>query len=145
MTRIFKDEAVKFETAVLDGNGDFVLGLTVTYEIRKCADDSLVASGTMSAVGNVYSASYTFADTGEYRILYTTPDTYENGFENVLVDEYDSYKADVNGINLRTTELHELAGLNSANPLVVNRTSRRTGTINQSINGNTDQVIVRRL
>ncbi|MBI3990960.1 MAG: hypothetical protein HY350_02310 [Candidatus Omnitrophica bacterium] len=93
---VFKDKAHKLELMVLDDNGDFVTGITVTYEIRKAADDTLVTSGTMTEENKVYTAGYTFTELGTYRVKYTTPTTYENGFENiVVVDEfaYDSIAA----------------------------------------------------
>lgn len=153
----------KFETAVIDANGDFDTGLTVTYEIRKCLDDSLIASGTMAGVGSVYSATYTFTEIGEYRVKYITPDTYENGFESVIVDDYVKYKADVSGLALETSlvplakeatlaadalkvqELHELSGLDAAKPLVVTRKLRKVGTISQTLLGTANEVVVQRL
>ena len=75
------------ENAITDQNGDFVSGLTVTYEVRKSVDNSLVASGTMTEEGDVYKISISFSVEGQYRALYITPTGYENGTETILVED----------------------------------------------------------
>ena len=98
MFRIFKNILHYLELTVVDIDGKFVSGLAVTYEVRKCVDNTLVASGAMAEVSSVYTVSISIADVGEYRVKYFTPPTYEDGFENLLVDDYDSYKANVSGL-----------------------------------------------
>jgi hypothetical protein len=75
----------KFDLSIIDENGAFVTGLTIAYEIRDVSDNGLVTSGTMTPVGDLYVITYTFTEVGQYRILYYTPEGYENGNEEVLV------------------------------------------------------------
>ena len=94
----FKNISYKLETIITDLVGNFVSGLIVNYEIRKCSDDSVISSGTMSEVNSVYVKEITFTEVGEYRVKYITPEGYENGFENIVVDEYDNYKVNISDI-----------------------------------------------
>jgi hypothetical protein len=84
-----KDTIGYLETSIINIDGQFKSGLTVTYEIRSCVDDSLVASGTLSEVGTsgVYKTSYTFTNAGQYRFLVTPPIGYESGMEDIIVEE----------------------------------------------------------
>jgi hypothetical protein len=75
----------KLDLSIIDEVGNFVSGLTIDYEIRKSSDNSLVDSGIMTEVGDLYVISYTFLEVGQYRILYFTPEGYENGSEEILV------------------------------------------------------------
>jgi len=86
MITLYKNIAYKLELVVLDNDGKFTPGLTVTYEIRKCSDDSLFASGTMSETSSVYYVDVTFTVNAEYKVKYVTPVGYENGFEEILVE-----------------------------------------------------------
>lgn len=85
----------KLEVSLIDENGNFVSGLTITYELRKSSDNSLVDSGTLIEEGNIYAASVTINEVGQYRIIYFTPSEYENGTEDIVVDTYDNFRADV--------------------------------------------------
>ena len=87
MKKFIKDTTYYLENAITDQNGDFVSGLTVTYEVRKSVDNSLVASGTMTEEGDVYKISISFSVEGQYRALYITPTGYENGTETILVED----------------------------------------------------------
>jgi hypothetical protein len=87
MITFYKDIAYKLELVVLDDVGKFAPGLTITYEIRKCLDNSLFASGTMSEISSVYYTDVTFTVSAEYRVKYTTPAGYENGFDEILVED----------------------------------------------------------
>ena len=70
--------------------------LTITYEIRKSSDNSLFTSGTMIEVGStgIYQTStVSFNNLGKYRIEYTTPITYENMIDDILIiDSTDEIK-----------------------------------------------------
>lgn len=103
MITLYKNIAYKLELVVLDNDGKFAPGLTVTYEIRKCSDDSLFASGTMSETSSVYYVNIIFTEVAEYRIKYVTPTGYEDGFEDILVEDYDNYKANVSALALDST------------------------------------------
>lgn len=93
--RIFKDIPYKLETTITDLVGNFISGLSIDYEVRKCLDNSIVSSGTMLEVNSVYTKEITLTEVGEYRVKYITPEGFENGFENIIVDEYDNYKVNI--------------------------------------------------
>ena len=85
------------ETTVIDSLGEFIDGLTITYEVRKSDDDSLYASGTMNDVGAAYKSdnAISYPDVGQYRVIYYTPPGYENGLEGIIVvDEIDAAAAE---------------------------------------------------
>lgn len=85
---LFKDENYKLDLGVIDRRGDFKSGLTVTYELRKSSDNSLVTLGTMTEVGSsgVYqTSSLSINSLGKYRIEYVTPNKYENIIIDILV------------------------------------------------------------
>lgn len=84
------------ETTVIDSLGDFIDGLVITYEVRKSDDDSIYASGSMIDVGAAYKSDVVIAypDIGQYRVIYFTPQGYENGLEGIIVvDEIDAAAA----------------------------------------------------
>jgi len=83
----FKDKAGYLEVSVVDDNGDFVTGLTITYEVRDISDNSLFASGTLTAAGNIYKAAITFTSVGQYTAIYTTPAGYQNLTEIFTLEE----------------------------------------------------------
>jgi len=88
MKTLFKDQSSILEIAMLDDLGDFVSGLTITYEVRDTSN-ILIISGITSEINNIYSFSYTFDTNGVYRLKYLTPTDYENGFEQIkIVDNY---------------------------------------------------------
>ena len=97
MKTFYINQIAYLELSVLDVNGDFISGLTVTYEIRKSSDNSLFASGTMSEISSVYTISAMFIIIGEYRVKYITPIGYEDGFENIYIDNYNNFKSDIGG------------------------------------------------
>lgn len=72
--------------AVIDNNGNYITGLTVTFEVRKSSDNSLYASGTLTSVGNIYINNVTMTTLDKYYVLYITPSGYENGEEELVVD-----------------------------------------------------------
>ena len=87
-TKIEKNTTYYLEILVTDKKGDPVTGLSLTYGIYKSLDNSLVTSGSLTDVGNgMYQASYSFDTVGQYRVLYTTPQTYSNEVETILVIE----------------------------------------------------------
>lgn len=90
MVTYIKQNTSHFLIAViLDNQGNYKLSLTITYEVRKSADNSLVISGTLTNIGNIYTDSIILTDIGEYYILYFTPSKYENGIENIIVQSSD--------------------------------------------------------
>ena len=84
--KVIKNIPTNFEVAIQDNYGKFVSGLTITYEVRKCSDDSVVTSGTATETNNVYHFTYTFTTAEQYRLEWTTPATYEDGFDTIEVE-----------------------------------------------------------
>lgn len=84
--KVTKNILTNFEVAIQDNYGKFVSGLTVGYEVRKCSDDSVVTSGTATETNNVYHFSYTFTTAEQYRLEWTTPAGYEDGFDTIEVE-----------------------------------------------------------
>ena len=84
--KVIKGIATNFEVAIQDNYGKFVSGLTVDYEVRKCSDDSVVTSGTATETNNVYHFTYTFTSAEQYRLEWTTPAGYEDGFDTIEVE-----------------------------------------------------------
>lgn len=119
MITLYKNIAYKLELVVLDNNGKFTPGLTVTYEIRKCSDNSLFDSGTMSETSSVYYVDVTFTESAEYRIKYVTPTGYENGFTDILVEDYDNYKANVSALALDATVAKEAQATINKDAIIV--------------------------
>jgi len=102
-TTIFKNIPHRLEAEVLDANGKPVSGLSLTYEVKRCLNDELVYAGSLLETGSIYSAEVTLTGTEEYRVKYTTPATYHDGFENLIVGDFDNYKANVSSLALQTT------------------------------------------
>jgi hypothetical protein len=120
--RIFKNLSHKLELTVTDLLGNYILGLVINYEVIKCSDDSIISSGTMSEIDSVYTKEITISNVGEYRIKYITPEGYENGFENLIVDDYDNYKGSGGG-GLTVEQdaiLRRICGLSQENYRVIN-------------------------
>ena len=90
MTTVIRINTTHYlEVAVLQKNGNFASGLVVTYEIRKSSDDTLITSGTLTEATGVYVGSTSFSQADQYRVIYTTPVSYENGFETLIVQNED--------------------------------------------------------
>ena len=103
--RIFKNVAHRLELAIIDDDGAFVSGLTVAYDVRRCSDNVSVASGVMTESAPAYTTTITPVAVGDYRVIYTTPVGYENGFESLTVDDYDNFKPDISALALQTTSV----------------------------------------
>ena len=84
--KVIKGISTNFEVAIQDNYGKFVSGLTIDYEVRKCSDDSVVTSGTATETNNVYHFTYTFTSAEQYRLEWTTPAGYEDGFDTIEVE-----------------------------------------------------------
>lgn len=80
-------ETFFLQISVLDLDGNFVSGLSISYEIRKLSDLSLVLSGNMNEVNNHYYTSGSLTTANEYIIYYTTPTSYQNGSEYLIIKE----------------------------------------------------------
>ena len=100
--------------SVIDTNGNFITTLSVTYEIRKSVDNSLVTSGTLANVGNIYLDTVTLTEKGDYYILYFTPTGYENGEEKIVVQEHtnDDLASDLDSL---ASNLAKVLGLSYSN------------------------------
>jgi hypothetical protein len=90
MTMFVKQNiAYPLVVALLDTNGNYKLSQIVTYEVRKSSDSTLVLSGTLTNIGNIYTASILLPVLGNYYILYFSPIDFENGLENISVQTSD--------------------------------------------------------
>lgn len=100
--------------AVIDTNGDFVTGLSITYEVRKASDHSLTFSGSFTNVGNIYIANITPTVLGDYYVLYTTPSSYENGQEEMVVRQVTIDDID-NILTILGEQITKILGLSQSN------------------------------
>jgi len=116
MITLYKNYTYYFESSIIDIDGDFAYGsgITMDYEIIKSSDESLIDSGSMAQVGNIYKVPYTFTQTGEYRIEYTTPLGYSNGMEEILVLE------ESQSPEIIVEKLNRILGLSQENYRVLN-------------------------
>ena len=147
METYYNNTEYNFEIAFIDENGNFVPGLAVNCEILKCTDNSSEASGVMSESSGVYYFKHTFPTNGQYRVKYLAPSGYENGFKIIsVIDDISITTASIIAPELsQITDVHSIMGLNVSNPMTVNSTSRKAGTINQNISQNGDDVTVTRV
>lgn len=88
MAEISKGTTYYLEDLLTDQLGNGKTGLTVTYKVIRSSDNNLLASGTLTHVGDgVYQGSYLFSNTGQYRILYFAPNLYLDKIETVNVTD----------------------------------------------------------
>jgi len=88
MAEITKGTTYYLESLVTDQNGDGITGLTVTYKVIRSSDNSLLASGSLTDVGDgVYQGSYLFSNNGQYRVIYFSPVGYTNEIETINVSD----------------------------------------------------------
>jgi hypothetical protein len=85
--RIDKDHYL--EVGMIGKTGDFVSGLSISYQLRRSSDDILISSGSLTEETNVYTALVNISVADQYRVIYITPSTYENGMETLIVNELD--------------------------------------------------------
>jgi len=86
--KIDKDTTYVLELFVRENTGEPASGLTTSYTICKSSDNSVISSGPLTEIGNgVYSASYLFTVSAQYRILYNTPIGYLDGIETIIVED----------------------------------------------------------
>ena len=122
MRTLFKNIEYKIETGILDNYGQFATGLTVTYDVRKASDNSLVTSGTTTEISGIYSYTYTFAESIEYRSKLTTPSGYEDGFENIVVIDALAKDADLTAHRTETeNRIKYILGLEQHNFRIKNQ------------------------
>ena len=113
-TYIKKSVAYPLLVSVIDNNGDFVIGLIISYEVRKTSDNSLITSGSLTSVGYIYTDSITISELGNFYVLYFSPTNYENGKENLIVRDntIDDIATDLNSI---ASNLIKVLGLSQSN------------------------------
>lgn len=99
---------------LLDNQGNFKSGETITYEVRKSSDNTLTTSGTLTNTGNIYVDTISISVLGEYYVLYFTPSKTENGLETLIVQT-----SDINDIqdslDTLATKLIKVLGLVQSN------------------------------
>lgn len=128
MLNIKKSTAYPLIIGVTDENGDFVTGSTISYEIRKSSDNSLITSGSLTSTGNIYTDSISINDNGDYYALYTSPSGYENGKELIRVDSASLTDLD-NDLTTIIDKLCKVLGLSQSNYILENPTYDSTGCL----------------
>lgn len=88
MAEISKGTLYYLESLITDQQGAGLPGLTITYKVIRSSDNTVLASGTLTDIGEgVYQGSYLFSSTGQYRALYFTPSNYLNAIETINVSD----------------------------------------------------------
>jgi len=108
MVTYIKQNTVHFlVVGLIATNGDFITSEVVTYEVRKSLDNSLVTSGTLTNIGDIYIDSITIVNTGEYYILYFSPINFENGLEHLIVQtvSLDDIKIDLDAFAIKLCKI----------------------------------------
>lgn len=155
----------KLSWNLIDSLGQPIVGATPTIRIRELSsglsldwDDHLFKAsgwGTLDAlmpeVGAPYPGLYELnADlrsfTGKYQ-LFTQYGAYSSTTEVILTNgQTQSFQG---GLSTQQAtmllEMYNLLGLDPTIPLVVTKTSRQAGSINQAVNSNTNTTIVTRI
>lgn len=94
--RIDKNTTYYLEAFVTDAHGEPVAGLTVSYKVIKCSDNSELANGSLTDLGNgIYQGSYLFTTIGQYRVIYNAPYDYTDMIESILVVDPSAVESDV--------------------------------------------------
>jgi hypothetical protein len=108
------------ELFITDVSGNPKAGLNPTYTIYKSTDDSIIAGGNLIDIGNgLYKNSYIFLVTGQYYIIYTTPEDYSDEIESIIVQ---------NEIAKESTLLRVL-GLSDENKKILNTVHDSDGNL----------------
>jgi hypothetical protein len=86
--KIYTGTTYPLELFVIGETGEPVSGLTTSYSIYDSETNLLVVSGSLTDQGNgVYTATYTFATSGQFRVIYNTPEQYADDMESIIVEE----------------------------------------------------------
>lgn len=111
VTEIKKDIPYYLEVIITDVTGIGILGLAIDYKIFKSDNNFLIESGIMIDIGNgIYQKGITLSDLGQYRILYTTPEKYDNVIETLIVNE-----RNINDMTAVINKLDRILGLSGEN------------------------------
>ena len=118
--------------AVINTDGDYITGLTVTFEVRKSSDNSLIDSGTLIGVGDIYVDTINISILDNYYVLYITPSGYENGEEELIVqantlDDIDNELEDILDI------LIKILGLSQSNYRITNQEYSTEGCLTSAV------------
>ena len=127
MTEVTININKRFEVTLTNNQGNFVTGVTITYEIRNSITNVLADSGTLTEVSGLYFVDFTFTTLGQFRVLYFTPVTFPNDLELVdvtiaqananditnIISEIDDNEAKIDLLQIDLTQiLSDVAGLN---------------------------------
>jgi hypothetical protein len=119
--QITKDTKYYLEAFVTDLHGNPVEGLTLTYTVIKCEDNTIVDSDELVDVGNgIYQGSYVFDTVGQYRIIYDSPYDYTDMVETVVVTEPVSFDVD---------KLNRILGLSQHNYRIFGQKHDKNGNL----------------
>lgn len=153
----------KLSWNLVDSFGQPIVGATPTIRLRELAtglsldwDDHLFkASGwvtldvAMTEVGAPYSGLYEYAAdlgsfSGEYQI-FTKFGAYSSTTQIGLFEGQPFQNGLTSQQATILLEMYNLLGLDPTIPLVVTKTSRQAGSINQTVNSNADTTVVTRV
>lgn len=98
----YKDETSYLTLQVLDEDGAPVNGLTIGYEVFDASDGSSVESGNMANENNIYKRVVTLDTAGQYYVVFTPPEGYENSADSIVVQDHDDFKADTSTLATAT-------------------------------------------
>lgn len=130
MINLIKNYTHKLEKGIIDEFGNFKSGLTVTYEIRKSSDNSLIASGTATDISGIYSFTHTFTETGEYRMKFMTPSGYEDGYDTIFVEEEYAKEETLDSHRSETEDrIKRILGMTQENFIIKDQTYNSNGSL----------------
>jgi len=107
------------ELTMLDNDGEFVNGLDITYQVVNSKTETEVYSGTMVDMGNIYKSDQLikFSSAGQYRVIYNTPESYENGSEVIIARSLQRgniiHHTDADGVWSNTEKMNLLDKVNA--------------------------------
>lgn len=112
------------ELFVTDSDGSPVNGISASFTIYKASDNSVISSGSLTDKSNgTYQNSYTFTETGQFYVIYTTPSGYTDEIETLNIVEETA----------KETDLMRLLGLSDENKRIINTVHDANGQITSAI------------
>lgn len=107
------------ELTMLGNDGEFVNGLDITYQVVNSKTETEVYSGIMVDMGNIYKSDQLikFSSAGQYRVIYNTPESYENGSEVIIARSLQRgniiHHTDADGVWSNTEKMNLLDKVNA--------------------------------
>ena len=111
VSEVKKNENYYLEVSIVDENGNGVCELNIGFFVYRSSDNHLIESGNLVELGEgIYQRLISLAETGQYRVLYKTPDKYCNSIETLIVTE-----RNMNDIPEIINKLDRILGLSGEN------------------------------